>query len=224
MENKPESGVAAAIIVRIWGMSSDGHPFFQNVRAANLTSDGASLLGIEYSLKPGDVIGVQHSEHKARFRVVWVVDGGAIRKLEAGIQILDGQQSPWAELVKVESAGTPAGTNKRRFVRYKVRLPIEISDERGRGAHMQTSATDVGGRGCYVETLMPLPLGTGVNVTFWLESEKISTAGIIRASDPGVGMGIEFTSLDYENQKRLQHFLEKLDPDMSGQNPSPEES
>ena len=61
---------------------------------------------------------------------------------------------------------------------------------------MQTNATDIGGRGCYVETLLPLPLGTKVKITFWMDSEKIQTSGVVRASDGGVGMGIEFTQLD----------------------------
>ena len=67
------------------------------------------------------------------------------------------------------------------------------------------------GRGCYVESLVPLHIGTTVNVTFWLDSEKFRTTGIVRASDPGVGMGIEFTSLEMPFQQRLQEYLEKID-------------
>lgn len=81
---------------------------------------------------------------------------------------------------------------------------------------MQTSATDIGGRGCYVETLIPLQLGTKVNITFWMDSEKVTTSGVVRASDPGVGMGIEFTALDNTVQERLQQHLEKLDTGLTG--------
>jgi hypothetical protein len=76
---------------------------------------------------------------------------------------------------------------------------------------MQTNATDIGGRGCYVETLLPLPMGTRVKITFWMDDEKIQTSGVVRASDGGVGMGIEFTQLDDHVQERLQKHLEKLD-------------
>ena len=75
---------------------------------------------------------------------------------------------------------------------------------------MQTNATDIGGRGCYVETLLPLPLGTKIKITFWMDSEKIQTSGVVRASNGGVGMGIEFTQLDNHVQERLQQHLEKL--------------
>jgi hypothetical protein len=50
-----------------------------------------------------------------------------------------------------------------------------------------------------------------VIITFWIDSEKITTTGIVRASDPGVGMGIEFTALEAHIQKRLQAYLEKID-------------
>jgi hypothetical protein len=103
------------------------------------------------------------------------------------------------------------GTEKRRFTRHQVRFPIEISFTDGRRAHMQCSSTDIGGRGCYVETMVPLHIGTEVVITFWIDSEKIKTTGVVRASDPGVGMGIEFTALEEHIQKRLQAYLEKID-------------
>jgi hypothetical protein len=66
-------------------------------------------------------------------------------------------------------------------------------------------------RGCYIESLVPLVIGSSVFITFWLDSDKIKTGGVVRASDPGVGMGIEFTALAEEIQKRLQAYLEKID-------------
>ena len=76
---------------------------------------------------------------------------------------------------------------------------------------MQCSATDIGGRGCYVETRLPLPIGSAVVITFWLDSEKIRTNAMVRTSDPGVGMGIEFTTLGEHIQQKLQEYLEKVD-------------
>jgi hypothetical protein len=46
---------------------------------------------------------------------------------------------------------------------------------------------------------------------FWMDSEKVQTNGVVRASDGGVGMGIEFTQLDNGVQDRLQKHLDKLD-------------
>jgi PilZ domain len=211
MDSRPENRVATVILVRVWGMDADGRPFFQNANATNLSSAGALLSGISHPLKPGDVIGVQHAEKKARFKVVWLVDSGVVRQIEAGVQILPSQQSPWQELTKPGKAETTSGKNRRRYVRHKVLFPLEIGFEDSRRTHMQTNATDIGGRGCYVETLLPLPLGTKVKVSFWMDSEKVQTSGVVRASDGGVGMGIEFTQLDNHVQERLQQHLDKLD-------------
>ena len=102
--------------------------------------------------------------------------------------------------------------NKRRFLRHRISYPIEMRDDRGGGVPMHTNASDIGGRGCYVETLVPFPLGTPVHISFWIGEEKISTAAMVRASDPGVGMGIEFIGLAEEKQIRFQAHLDEIDP------------
>jgi PilZ domain len=216
MDKRPEIRIATEIPVRVWGMDAEGRPFFQNANATNISSEGALLLKIAHPLKAGDIIGVQHGAKKARFKVVWVIDGGAARKIEVGVQILPNQQSPWPELITTEKAAVAPSKNKRRFVRHKVLFPLEIGFEDARRTHMQTNATDIGGRGCYVETLVPLQLGTKVTITFWMDSEKVHTSGVVRASDGGVGMGIEFTALDNHVQDRLQNHLDKLDVGLKG--------
>jgi len=218
MDKRPEIRVATVILVRVWGMDADGRPFFQNANATNLSSEGAMLSGIAHPLKAGDVIGVQHGEKKARFKVVWVIDGGVARRIEAGVQVLPNQESPWQKLATAEKAEVAQAKNKRRYVRHKVLFPLEIGFEDSRRTHMQTNATDIGGRGCYVETLLPLALGTKVKITFWMDSEKIQTSGVVRTSDGGVGMGIEFTQLDNHIQERLQKHLDKLDAGLTRHN------
>jgi len=220
MENKPEPRVEVDLLIRIWGMNADGRPFFQNATARNISNHGAKLSGIEHQLKAGDVIGAQLGDKKARFRVVWVIDAGHLQKIQAGVQMVEGQQCPWEQelIQKQKDAASPAqgvaaAQNQRRFTRHRVAFPIELRDERGGSTQMRTNATDVSGRGCYVETLLPLPRGTALSITFWMESEKITTSGIVKACDGGVGMGIEFTGLDEPTQDRLQSFIESLDPE-----------
>ena len=55
-----------------------------------------------------------------------------------------------------------------------------------------------------------MPIGSELIITFWIDSQKITTKGLVRASDPGVGMGIEFTVLEM-HPGRLQQYLEKMD-------------
>jgi len=220
MENRPETRIEADIPVRIWGMDADGRPFFQSASAGNISSDGAMISRVNHKLKTGDIIGIQYGDRKARFRIIWVVDGGLGRNTEAGVQILEHQTSPWLDLAKpiVGNSTRYKGNNKRRFTRHKVLFPIEIAFHDHRRAHMQTNATDIGGRGCYVETLVPLTVGTEVIIIFWMDSEKIRTTGVVRASDPGVGMGIEFTTLDTHIQERLQSMIERMDESLGNRN------
>ncbi|HTE89547.1 MAG TPA: PilZ domain-containing protein [Terriglobales bacterium] len=220
MENRPEPRVATNLVIRVLGMSADGKPFLQNAEAHNISSQGAKLSGIEHQVTPGDVIGVQLGDKKARYRVVWTIDAGHLLKIQAGVQLVEGQQCPWTkELTQAKEKPAPAtsssptsGSSKdnRRFERLKLRFPLELREERT-GSRMQTGATDISGRGCYVETMLPLARGTELNISLWIESEKVDTTGVVRACDGGVGMGIEFTGMDLASQERLQRFLEKLE-------------
>src|SRR5256885_9845828 len=82
--------------VKVWGMGANNQPFFQNAMAQNISATGACIYGIEPELKVGDVIGVQSDGKKARCKVVWVVDAGALKKTQAGVPIVADQDCPWA--------------------------------------------------------------------------------------------------------------------------------
>lgn len=215
MDKRPETRVPAEIPVRAWGMDAEGKPFFQNALATNLSSAGAQLTRIQHSLKEGEVIGVQYGEKKARFEIKWVKPGFLPNTVEAGLRLTAGQTAPWTDITTEAQAAGPKtesrNSDKRRFVRHRVSFPLTISFSDGNRSHMQCGATDIGGRGCYVETLVPLPIGTEIILTFWIDSDKVSTRGVVRASDPGVGMGIEFSALEMDIQQKLQQYLDKID-------------
>jgi len=214
MQNAAQSGFET-VLVRIWGMGAQGQAFFQNANAQNLTAINAQLTGVDQELKIGDVIGVQLGDKKARCKVLQVVDAGLPIKFKIDVELVEGQQCPWKDKVTAPAEGTPkvsSHANKRRFGRHRVAFPIEMRDDRGGGVAMHTNASDIGGRGCYVETMVPFPLGTPLHIAFWIGEEKVSTAAMVRASDPGVGMGIEFIGLSEDKQSRLQAHLDEVDP------------
>ena len=221
MNHRPEPRLTTDLIVRIWGMSTDGRPFFQNVEARNISNSGALLTGLEHELTAGDVIGVQYNNQKSRFRVVWAISTQPMNKAQIGVQLVEGQECPWKEKMAAGEPEKPDGFNKRKFVRHKIKFPIEVSDQRGGTAHMRTNATDISGRGCYIETQLPLPFGTSLEVTFWIDSKKIVTPAVVRASDPGVGMGIEFLGLSEDIQLRFQQLLENQALNLAGNPESP---
>jgi hypothetical protein len=204
--------------VRVWGMGSNNQTFFQNAIAQNISSTGACIYGIEPELKVGDVIGVQYEARKARCKVIWVVDAGALKKTQVGVQLVVDQDCPWSAALppgmNVDERIQQRQDNRRQFARHKISFPVEMRDERV-NTPLRVNATDVSGNGCYVETVMPLPVGTALRVDLWIDQERISPTAVVRTRDPGVGMGIEFTGLPDETKKRFQAHLDKMDPGIS---------
>jgi PilZ domain len=213
IEHRPDPRVETNLQIRVWGMAANGRTFSQYVRARNISASGALFSGLENELKVGDVIGVQYAERKSRCRVVWVMDAGPIQKIEAGVQIVADQDCPWKSELKPEQLTGPAPepNNRRRFARHRISFPLELRDERVK-TPMRVNATDVSGNGCYVESILPLAVGTTLRVEFWMGEEKISTSAVVRTSDPGVGNGVEFTGLPADTKQRLQAHLDKVDP------------
>jgi len=203
--------------VRVWGMGASGQPFFQNATAQNISATGACIFGIEPDLKVGDVIGVQYEGKKARCKVMWVVDAGALKKTQIGVQLVVDQECPWAAVLptdmKVEERTQQRQDNRRKFARHRISFPLELRDERV-NTPLRVNATDISGNGCYVETVMPLNIGTALRVDFWIGDDKFSPSAIVRTRDPGVGMGIEFTGMPEDGKKRFQAHLDKIDPGM----------
>jgi len=153
--------------VRVWGMGANGQPFFQNAMAQNISATGACIYGIEAELKVGDVIGVQYEGKKARCKVIWVVDAGALKKTQVGLQLVMDQDCPWLAMLPTEMKGdermVQRHDNRRKFVRHKISFPLELRDERV-NTPMRVNATDISGNGCYVETVMPLPVATALRI------------------------------------------------------------
>jgi PilZ domain len=213
-ENQTEPRLTVDLPVRVWGMTAEGRPFSQHARAQNISSDGALISGLDNELKVGDVIGVQCEDKKTRCTVVWVVNTGAIKKNQVGVKLVPAQECPWKSYLPLDGATVKIdASNRRRWHRHKISLPLELRDERV-NAPLRINATDVSGNGCYVESMQPLPLGTVLRVEFWLDSEHIKITAVVRTCDPGVGNGIEFTGMPPDTKERMQAYLDAIDPQM----------
>jgi PilZ domain len=218
MEDMSEPRVDVDLPVRVFGVDADDHAFSQIAHALNISNHGAKIAGVKARLRTGDVIGVHFGDKKARCRVIWVVEARAVETIEVGVKVVEGQPCPWqTEIEAQRSAGTvpiprtaPAANDKRRFPRQRVSLQIEIQDGQASDAPMRTQTADIAGGGCYIETMVPFSVGKCLTITFWLNSERVHTTAIVRTSDRGVGMGIEFIGLDEAIQKRLQQHVESI--------------
>ena len=221
-DDQSEPRLSVDLPVRIWGMTAEGRPFSQHARAQNISSDGALISGVEGEPKVGDVVGVQCDEKKTRCTVIWVMNTGPVKKNQVGVKLVADQECPWKNYLPLDGATvTIAPSTRRRFHRHKITLPLELRDERAK-APTRINATDVSGNGCYVESMMPLPLGTVLRVDFWLDSEHINFTAVVRTCDPGVGNGIEFTGMPANGKERMQAYLDAINPQMGISAPKPE--
>jgi len=144
---------------------------------------------------------------------------GFVKKNQVGIKLLAEQECPWKNYLPLDGATvTIPASNRRRFQRHKINLPIELRDERVK-APTRINATDVSGNGCYVETMLPLPVGTVLRLDFWLDSDHLNISAVVRTCDPGVGNGIEFTGMPPEAKQRMQSYLDAIDPQMGVSSP-----
>jgi hypothetical protein len=203
-------------------MGGNDQPFFQHAVAQNISSTGACIYGLEHTLKVGDVIGVQYETKKARCKVIWIVDAGGLKKTQVGVQLVADQEAPWLAMLPPDqlAAETPRDpNNRRRFARHKISFPLELHDER-MSTPLRVNATDISGSGCYVETIMPLPVGTSLRVDLWVDREHVKTSALVRTRDPGVGMGIEFVGMNESTKQRFQAQLDQMDPGLLGGAPN----
>jgi hypothetical protein len=143
------------------------------------------------------------------------VDAGALKKTQAGVQLVADQDCPWARALPAEMLAEERTQirqdNRRKFARHKISFPLELRDERV-NTPLRVNATDISGNGCYVETVMPLTVGTALRVDLWMGEDRLTPSAVVRTRDPGVGMGIEFTGLPEDSKKKFQTYLDKLDP------------
>jgi PilZ domain len=201
-----ESADGCCLSVVIYGVDFTGKKCQQSAIAHNLSTHGARLDGIEHALVPGTTIELLCDGTIVAATVLWLAVSGSAGSTQAGIRLQDPKRCPWRMAIS-EPGRSVRIPERRKSDRYKVSLEIQMRSLPDR-VPMQTTTADVGIGGCYVETMFPLKLGVRIEVLLWLGSEELLARGIVRTSYPGLGMGIEFLDLAWEDMERLYNFLE----------------
>ncbi|MGH9687780.1 MAG: PilZ domain-containing protein [Candidatus Acidiferrales bacterium] len=78
------------------------------------------------------------------------------------------------------------------------------------GARFATRTTDLGPGGCFIDTLVPLPVGAKVHVGVRKGKTQLDTNGVVVYSQAGLGMGIAFDSLDQSQRDALEKWLVEI--------------
>ena len=204
--NLGETTKTLSISVMLFGTDVHGKNCEQWVIAHDLSQQGARVDGIFETLKPGTRVTLQYKDAIASAQIVWVLAPRGTEVCQAGIRLIDPRNCPWKSAL-AKSDNMLRLPDRRKSDRYKVSVGIQLRDE-AQGVTMQTSTVDIGIGGCYVETLFPPPVGAPLKVLLWLGSARLQANGVVRTSCPGVGMGIEFLDLSWEDTECLYRFLE----------------
>jgi hypothetical protein len=83
---------------------------------------------------------------------------------------------------------------------------VELSS----GAKFSTRTTDLGPGGCFVDTMVPFPVGASVRVTVHKGKTQLDTGGLVVYSQAGLGMGIAFENMEPQQREALDTWLTEL--------------
>ncbi len=95
MARRREERIIISLPVRLWGMDINGKPFTQNASSVDITRMGARLQGVTCRIQHGDIIGIQHGNDKARFRVIWVARPGSRNEGQIGVHCVEVGKYIW---------------------------------------------------------------------------------------------------------------------------------
>ena len=138
--------------------------------------------------------------------MLWACEVDAGLTLQVGVQLIDSRECPWQTTIDAEEDSSHVNGGRRRFQRYRVSVGVELS-ESASGNKLRARSSDVSVGGCYIETTLPLAVGTRLEVEMWVEPSKVSASAMVRTCDPGVGMGIEFIGVTRDKEKQLEDLL-----------------
>jgi len=95
----------------------------------------------------------------------------------------------------------------RKSDRVRVNCPVEVK-EKDVAAAIRCSMADISPGGCYVETVLPFPVSTALELSFSPQGFPVHAKGLVQYVHPGMGMGIKFTWKDDEPFNRLMGILQ----------------
>lgn len=100
-------------------------------------------------------------------------------------------------------------SERRSAVRYQLTVSAEVVELKS-GTRFSTRTTDLGPGGCFVDTLMPLPIASEVSIRLDKDNINFETTGTVTFSQAGLGMGIAFGEMPPEKQAAFDAWLAEL--------------
>jgi hypothetical protein len=100
-------------------------------------------------------------------------------------------------------------SERRHFPRYTTQVQIEIHRD-GDDVPLHLSTSDLSRGGCYVQLMMPLPIGTYIHATLWLDDIPVRFRGRVVTRHPQFGNGIMFLEFEGTSEQILARYLDTI--------------
>lgn len=105
--------------------------------------------------------------------------------------------------------GNTMDAERRNAVRYQLTVSTEVVELKS-GTRFATRTTDLGPGGCFVDTLMPLPVGSDVSIKLHKDNMSFEATGTVTFSQAGLGMGLAFAEMPPEKRAAFDAWLAEL--------------
>jgi hypothetical protein len=106
-------------------------------------------------------------------------------------------------------AASTSEADRRITDRHAITASAEVV-ELSSGARFSTRTTDLGPGGCFVDTMVPFPVGANVRVKVHKGKTQFESGGVVVYSQAGLGMGIAFDSMEPQQREALDKWLTEL--------------
>ena len=116
-----------------------------------------------------------------------------------------------APVIQLAAQNAPPTAERRCAKRAAFVAPVELIDLRS-GSRTKARVADLSLHGCYVDTLNPLPVGSGVRLQIQKANETLELLANVSSQHPGSGMGLEFNEITPEQRASLKSWLAEANP------------
>jgi PilZ domain len=108
-----------------------------------------------------------------------------------------------------KSSTEERGTERRMGNRHMFTAAAEVV-ELASGARFSSRTTDVGPGGCFIDTTVPFPVGSKLQLTLQRGDTAFQSLGTVVYSQNGLGMGVAFEDQDAEQRLELGEWLSEI--------------
>ncbi len=103
----------------------------------------------------------------------------------------------------------PSATKTRRYPRIGLPKGLYIAWQ-GAGDRVVSRVAMLGMGGLFIDVNAPPSVGESLRLYFEVPGGDVRARGVVRSSEKGKGMGVEFTAMGQEERARLHALLRRL--------------